>query len=335
MRNTPGRPTVRCYTNDLNTDWDSATHRAMAENDNVSVPVVDLKHPIVRKAKEDFPADSSGNDVARESISGLTNPVWWKVKIGARWRGAVWEDPDTGQAWLCAAGYRREGEGSDFYKAFMGAVQSGGPEQFMPTEADQERLADEQKEDVLERWERALAGQARAAATSLFSEGGGSAEINIISPQDDETPIATITVELLVEDLDDDPMLDVVVSTGCRDFSQLAFVQWAEMVALTAIEPHEQSWASLPVGGVSTVSLSAYGDEVDQLVASWGRSGPVGEVVMGDVAHYAHTSRLTQSTVEGRAVRSVCGTWFVPRQDHDVKEQCPYCAAVVRALPEG
>lgn len=155
---TPARPTVRCLKEDLDSDWTSVDDkRSVAQLDQCTVALYSLAHRIIRKAAEDFPAGGAA-DVFRESISGLSNPVWWKVKIGSRWRGAVTVD-DSGQAWLCAAGYRREGEGSDFYRRFMAGVGSSGPDYYLPTEADRDLLRRELDERRFVDWEGALQAQ--------------------------------------------------------------------------------------------------------------------------------------------------------------------------------
>src|SRR5699024_7968462 len=43
-------------------------------------------HPLVRSFSAAF--ESGGSGVRRESISGLTEPYWWKQKV-SRWRGAA------------------------------------------------------------------------------------------------------------------------------------------------------------------------------------------------------------------------------------------------------
>ena len=42
---------------------------------------------------------------------------------------------------------------------------------------------------------------------------------------------------------------------------------------------------------------------------------------------------LAGRTIEGRAVRGLCGAYFVPHQDHMVLSACPQCDEVWEKLP--
>src|SRR4051794_19082472 len=94
------RPTLRCLREDLVEDWDDIQQRAALGTQPITLPAFDaLNHPVVRHAAEVFPGGADV-DARRETISGLSNPVWYKLKTG-RWRGAVYIN-DDGQAWICA-----------------------------------------------------------------------------------------------------------------------------------------------------------------------------------------------------------------------------------------
>lgn len=54
----------------------------------------------------------------------------------------------------------------------------------------------------------------------------------------------------------------------------------------------------------------------------------------GRHSHYAHREHLAGSTIEGRAVRALCGVFFVPTQDHERLQVCPDCDHRYRALPK-
>ena len=54
----------------------------------------------------------------------------------------------------------------------------------------------------------------------------------------------------------------------------------------------------------------------------------------GTASHYTHRAGLLSSTVEGRAVRALCGVYFVPTQDHEKLPQCDTCATRYSKLPE-
>lgn len=146
------RVTIRCLCEDLNEGWDDVaqqrsfqTLRDLLEagkSDSEiarsleSVPTVSkADHPLVRSFSAAFEAGGSG--VRRESISGLTDPYWWKQKV-SRWRGAA-TDAETvgdGEVWLCAGGLRSVGDDRDFYKTFTHQVSVNGSSKFLPSESD-------------------------------------------------------------------------------------------------------------------------------------------------------------------------------------------------------
>jgi hypothetical protein len=141
------RPTFRCIRSDLVDGWADSTHQRIAGNGDGPPPLPELKHPLISHVVDTFA--ESGEEIRRETISGLSDPVFYKAK-SARWRGAVYIDPD-GQSWLVAAGLRREGEATDFYAWFTGRVHACGPDEFLPTDEDQRRLRRE-KLDARQRY---------------------------------------------------------------------------------------------------------------------------------------------------------------------------------------
>lgn len=91
------RPTIRCLQDDLDTKLPPATE-----------PLDRVAHVIVGKAGE---VARSAPERA-ERIVELDDHVFWKIKI-ERWRGALWSTTD--ESWIAAVGYRRAGDGDDFY----------------------------------------------------------------------------------------------------------------------------------------------------------------------------------------------------------------------------
>jgi len=54
---------------------------------------------------------------------------------------------------------------------------------------------------------------------------------------------------------------------------------------------------------------------------------------LGTTTHYVHTKHLAGNTIEGRAVRAMCGVYFVPMQDHESMPKCEKCSTRFSALP--
>lgn len=324
------RPTLRCLREDLLDDWDDAGHaRSVRQGDlDATPPFPLLNHPVVRHLTATF--SGGDGDVLRESISGLTDPMWWKLKT-SRWRGAVYVD-DDGQAWLCAAGLRREREATDFYKAFSAAIKAGGPARFLPNDEDRRRLKRELVDQALSEWERAV----HEATISAFLAAEGapiSVDVPGLMPGDGLLARVEVSVVRLVDEDDGDSIGEVVLDVEPLDYTLFSLVERAEIVMMAAISPDEQAWAPGFAGSRRMYSLCGTAHEVERLRsdAQVADRAP-GAVRPGTVAHFAHKLRLTEHYVEGTATRALCGVYFVPRQAPDGLEQCPACAAVFRML---
>jgi hypothetical protein len=315
---------------DLDIDWDSVDHQRMtAQLAQATVPLHELEHRIIRKAAEDFPVGVDA-DVKRESISGLTDPMWWKAKIGARWRGAVYVD-DGGQAWLCAAGYRREGEGSDFYKRFMATIAANGPAQYLPAQEDFDLLDAELKEMRFAAWESEV--QSLAVTWAIECRESGLASYTLNGPSGGPLAEVNLAFDEATVDGEGEGLADLYVEFACLDWSAVELLEWAESVVLTCIDDREQDWQVSHIKDGRAYSLTLTSSEVDRLFDRMAEPHVPGVCVPGHTAHYAHTARLVQSTIEGEAVKALCGKWFVPRQDHESLEPCAKCEVIIRSLP--
>jgi hypothetical protein len=262
----------------------------------------------------------------------LANPVWWKLKT-SRWRGAVYEDAD-GQAWFCAAGLRREGELTDFYASFMASVQANGPEPFLPTDDDRARLQMEEADARLARWEEDLYEAACTAFVTAVERGTCSFSVPGMVDERDLCRVE-ITVESLPDDDEDEGLAEVVLAMKRLDWSWADLAEQADLIILAAIEPKEQQWDTSASAEGPLYSLTTTGRGLHALQAACDSDGRApGQFVAGSHAHYTHRERLTESTVIGSAVRSICGIWFVPRQDYERLEKCPACEALHRARTE-
>lgn len=338
----PARPTLRCLFEDLSDGFDDpATRAAVASRKIPSVEdLSNVAHPLIRNVAQVFDGNPESERV-RENIGGLTNPKWWKAKSG-RWRGAVWEDPDTGQCWLCAAGLRREGETVDFYAAFMREVGATGENAatFLPTKDDRDRLSLELARERRRKWERDVfltalttvaaacdEGEVREAPLPHLREGAPSpatlqVEVERLSSggvtEAHEEP-AEVRVELRIEDFSDPEVLGVLLVTSSR-----------------AVSPHEESWDVVPVPGLHVLTATITEARVRQiLVASTlpdeevedpGRTEPITH------AHYARKNDIARGTIEGEAVVALCGVCFVPRQDYVGLPICSVCEDAYRSV---
>jgi hypothetical protein len=360
------RVTLRCLTEDLVTDWASVEHqRAAAELHAIvkarfrngaktsevarqirALPRLHLfAHPIIASFSSAFA--SEGGEASRESVSGLTNPHWWKQKT-ARWRGAATDHARVGaeQVWLCGAGIRAAGERRDFYSKFMRTIERSGPESFLPSAEDELLHKIDKQVLSLDGWKVSLHGAVLALLGSCLealSQGqdacAGPIEIPSSDPERQGVVVARVELSISREAVDGQDLIEAFLTVAVVDRADVMEADLASHLARAALQPHAEEWRQTPYVGDSF----AYSALLDEQSIDNARSlhltgvlspdeSPQG-LVLGVHAHYATESRLVDAQVEGAAVRALCGYWFVPTADHTGLETCKKCANRHAALP--
>jgi len=165
-------------------------------------------------------------------------------------------------------------------------------------------------------------------------ENGGCTRVDIPHPKPDHGRLARLTLTVAqVREPDyqaDEIDLEVTPATTYAGTSLL----WQLTVrALICLSPPEQSWdrykdtySNIAEPG-SWTSRRAY---LDTLVATH----EIAESEPGRHSHYTHHEHLAGNTVEGRAVRALCGAFLVPTQDHERLPICPPCQARLSELAD-
>lgn len=349
------RVTLRCLCDDLTSDWnDVSQQRAFQalratidasdrDSDIVhaleSVPTTALaEHPLVSSFFAAFDRDDA--EILRESISGLSEPHWWKQKV-SRWRGAATDAEVVGEAevWLCAGGIRAQSDERDFYSRFMDDVKRRGPEYFLPAPADRRLQHVEAKLARLTAWEEQL----RLAVLVCVAEadtGGARRSLHVPAPA--PADVSELLVHLIVEvdktDIDGVEVAEVTLHAKDHDHRRPHLVRNAVEVAMSVIESTVEDWRLLPGVEASEIwstlaspelLVSAHRAQSDgELPAELGAAG----FRFAVRAHYASKDQIVDATVEGNAVRALCGQWFVPTSDPDQLPVCPVCADAHRGL---
>lgn len=331
---TPTRVTKRCLHDDLTDDWDDTADQRLVQacEEGITKAVHLLQHKLIQKAVDDFPIESD-HEKKRESITGLTNPPFWKVKT-ERWRGAIYVNPDGGQAWLVAAGRRYGGEAKDFYKQFMADVESKGAEFFLPSEADLTLRKKELSLNRLEVREERIKSQAVDLLARALKSEGHYAQMDLVHDSTAEESHTIGHVELLVElPSSDEPLLpSLLIEVSKIDWSYFKIFAWDEQIMLSALCPEEDRWGTTHTDvRIHSLEVPSYA-ELQAMARGEVAKNPLGYFTPGKFTHTVHRARLTESTIEGEPVQGVCGRWFVPRQDHEGKPQCETCLTFVQTL---
>lgn len=326
------RPTLRVLRVDLSRGWES-THpkRQLDRGDLDSLsPLSELPHPLIRKASESFgDIPSQDNFVGR--IASSPNIPLYEVKIG-QWRGGIWIDPNTDNCWLVVAGLAKGNhkDRDDFYKQVERAETNNELVGWLPTDEDRHVLKRERASVTLADWELDIQRSVLLGLEQITS--GGSTNLGVHVPGVNSQDLAQFTLTVAhVHEPDygaEEFVLEVVVSDGFVG-SHLAWQ--ATLRILITVCPPENGWDRY---GDSYSTISEIGflrKRIEELQALTAR-GELAESIPNDKSHFAHVKSLADSMIEGLGVRSLCGIYFVPTQDHESLPKCTTCAERYQAL---
>ena len=316
------RPTLQVLRS-LHDGWeDKFQQRAVQEGRYDSVhPFAALRHPILRKCAQEL-----GPDPARdgEKLTIRVSGVLRLVEIrSSQWRAGVWTDPD-GARWIVATGLAKGGHGDhdDFYQVLEARCGSErSRHSLLPTPEDVHFLKRETAALVRTRWEleiqRSLAQVLRSLGTAP------SAEVRIPHPVKD-CSFARVRVTL-TKDVDVEDYV-VEVDELDRPGSPLAYV--LERRILVSISRPVQAW-DVAHGMYSAMEEPGH---LSAQIALLDTAVDADELLLPDLgnqAHRVHRRHVGDASINGNAVRALCGTFFVPTQDAEGLEECPECRRLV------
>ena len=318
-----GRPTLRALRDDLGIDIDARSLDALS-------PLSSVDHPIVRKAAESFGADP-GDDHHEGPVRSSTTVRLLEIRM-SQWRGGIWIDDATGQPWLVTAGLAKGGhrDRDDFYKNVERAEATGATAGWLPTDLDRQQLRRERAASLMIDWElrlQELSGRALGSAID-----GGAAHFSIPHPKPHENAIgaATLTLE---PGPDSGSPEELLVEIDLIDQHKGSNIGWqATLRILTTLDPRQVAWDR--GGGIFSPAPGGveFGTRVDQVLDMVARRD-LADSIPNDRAHFTHRRSLTEATVIGRGVRALCGSYFVPTQDHEALLRCDVCDERFAALP--
>lgn len=334
MHNRRARPTLRLLREDLTSGWASAyPQRALSEGLTAELhPLSELPHPIIAKAVDSFGA-SSADDNYVGPIASATQVRLLEIK-SSQWRGGVWEDPDTGVCWLVVAGLAKGGhqDRDDFYNRVERENASRGPTRWLPTEQDERLLKQETAARLRTMWELEAQRLVHDALRAIHA--GGTQLIDIPHPVLDQGAFAHInlTVNIAREDGYDADEVELEIVPEDR-YAGSALLWQLTIRLLISINPPEQSWDRFGNTYSNIAEPGAWAKRVDEL-GTLVDANELASSEVGTTSHYTHRQHLAGRTINGNAVRALCGSYFVPTQDHDSMPECPACAERLAELPQ-
>ena len=331
MHNRRARPTLRVLGEDLNSAWeDPAPKRALEEGRLDALhPLSELPHPIIRRASECF-SENEAEDQFEMRIASATEKVLLEIKT-SQWRGAVWVDQDTGVCWLVAAGLAKGNHEDfhDFYKQVERQNITDGCESWLPTEKDVRLLKLETAARLKTDWFLDIQKEVFVLLKAFHQGGSGSFEV-VLPIVGQKLAEVELTVEQHRGDgVDSD---DIVVEVHpAPQFAGHAHLWDLIVRVLCSIAPPVQGWDTTGLVFANIGEPGAWTQRVAELEQLIDR-GELSYPEPGQESHYAHHEHLAFKTIDGKAVRSLCGVSFVPSRDHANLPVCPECSRLYGEL---
>lgn len=294
-------------------------------------PLSELPHPLIAKASEAFGPDAA-DDHYVGPIASSTKVHLLEVRT-SQWRGGVWPDPATGVCWLVVAGLAKGGhlDHDDFYVKLKREHDGGDPGRWLPTADDHRLLKRETAARLTTAWHLHTQEQVLGALREIHT--GGSARIEIQHPVPDEGGFAQVTIEVVPIRDDGYEADEIEVEIAIMPKYAGSHLAWDfTLRVLVSLSPPEQEWDRLQDSYANIAEPGAWTTRVNELqllvvAHELAQSEP------GSHGHYTHRPHLAGSTIEGRAVRALCGVFFVPAQDHESLPRCTTCTVRYEELP--
>ena len=327
------RPTLRVLREDLGDGWPTPfTRRAIEAGDIEAIQPLDaLDHPILLKASSSF-TDNPADDTYVGSIASVSSSQLLEIKSG-QWRAGVLVESDV--CWVVTAGLAKGGhkDRDDFYESLERREKNGTIHSLLPSQEDRDTLKRERASTIITAWQ--LEVQSLLLDALRFVEHGGVSDISIPSPDPkaaDGELFANITLGVTLPQ-DDYPHEDVTLEFSFADRWKSGQLRWhLTMQALATISPPEDGWD--PIGEIysnllepGTLAQRAHEVQALQDRDELARSTPTTH------SHYTHRRDLAQRSVDGTAVRTLCGIYFVPRRDPNSLPKCPKCESLHSEFP--
>ncbi len=340
MHSRRARPTLRLLREDLTSQWDNPSFQRALDDGRLEDlhPLSELPHPIVKKAAESF-GENPHDDNFVMPIKGISDPKLLEIK-NTQWRGGVWHDPVHNVCWLVVAGLAKGGheDHDDFYKIIGREAKSGDPQRWLPSDADIKLLKRETAARLRTEWELNIQAEVLAIMQRIRSGESERIHINHMIPSQGRLSTLEIAYAEEPSDLEDDdstiPHESVLVEFFPEDKWAGGRLHWQLVIrTLTSLFPPEQSWDRYEETYSNIFEpgdLARRASELSDLV----QEGVLAEVEAGTHSHYAHKEHIASHAISGKALRSMCGSYFVPTQDHGSLPACPQCHDLYTVLPK-
>lgn len=331
QHDTTARPTLRLL-GALTEGWtDTYQARAIKEHRWADIqPLSHLSHPLLEKCHTVLGTDGE----ATQAIACSGDLRLAEVRT-SQWRGGVWTDHTDGTQWIVAAGLAKGGhrDREDFYEVLgRQCGTAAGKQALLPTEEDRLLLKRETAARVMADWElkvQAITAELLSELSQRIDPSQRHRSRTTIPHPIKEEGIAEI--EIIIEVVDGIEEIVLTFLSRSRPGSHLDTVLVQRL--LTSIAPPQQDWDTV-YGTYSAMEAPGHCAQQAEVLKEALAQRRLLESIPGQVAHHAHRRDIGVAAVNGTAVRSLCGTWFVPRTDPDRLPRCEECESRYSGLPQ-
>jgi hypothetical protein len=328
------RPTIRLLREDLRSDWESPLPRRHLEAGELTSlhPLPALPHPIIAKALSSFGDDRADDNYVGPIACSIGIPLL-EIKAG-QWRGGVWRDPEDDVCWILVAGLAKGGheDHDDFYMRVARENGSGDPTRWLPTAEDAWLLKRERANQLLTDWDLKTQQQVLNALQEVSDGGKTRFELQHPKPELGRMTTATIEVAAIREDAYASDDIVVTITPEPRYAGGDLFWRVTTRI-LISLHPPEQDWDRFKDTYSNIAEPGHWSDRVAELEQLVERR-TLAESVPGQTAHYSHREHIANSVIDGKAMRALCGVFFVNTRLPDELPLCPACVEQWNQLPK-
>ncbi|WP_063039582.1 DUF3039 domain-containing protein [Nocardia grenadensis] len=333
--NRRARPTVRLLAEDLHANWEDPHYtRAIADGrwDTIQ-PLGELPHPLLRKAAAMYGPDPRQDPAPR--LIGCSGDLRLQELRNAQWRAGIWTDPATGVRWVVTAGLAKgdHQDDDDFYKLL--GRQVARPDRgssLLPTSQDFTLLKRETAAWALTRWHLDIQNRIAAALRGIRS----TRTVVVELPQTPSRQPSRIgRVEIEFDDIPDagTPREEFTLTFELEPAHEASRWGWLAMErVLICVAPPVQDWDRYR-NHAWVICEVGHLDRQGWCIDAADSRSELLSAEQGAVGHYTHSAHIAEASVNGTAIRAMCGVVFVPMRDPDQLPVCPRCAEQFATLP--
>ena len=285
-----------------------------------------LNHPLVEDANRRVVEEK--NATRHETASSAAGRPVWEVRshTGAAWRGAVVLD-ERGDPWLVHADRHNK-----FHQTAARVLVSSSSENWMPRSIDFKLRKRQEAREAHLRWEASVYEDLVSGVAGVLGSAEARMSVDLPTSGEDRAATSTVSIEVdpvVVDDagaVEHDALLQVIISFAQPEIDGLRRVIARAIALMQPDQSRIGAPAYFPGGQSICYDMQVSYSRIISLVASSDireeADVALRQCLTPTELHYARAVYIAEGAVQGKAVRAVCGAWFVPSCD----EGLPVCS---------